>query len=100
MGIDSIMTLELKRDIESWSGREFDDAFLFEYPRLADLADALCLILCNTSGGESPPQNAQESPRAEPLDQKLDELDSDALLAMLEQELGNLRGPGERDADR
>lgn len=100
MGIDSIMTLELKRDIESWSGQEFDDAFLFEHPRLADLADALCLILCNTSGGESSPETGREPPRAEPVDLELDELDSDALLAMLEQELGTSMGPGELHADR
>ncbi|TGJ97242.1 type I polyketide synthase [Actinotalea fermentans ATCC 43279 = JCM 9966 = DSM 3133] len=100
MGVDSIMTLELKRDIESWSGERLHDAFLFEYPRLTDLTEALLQVLVPESDADSAP--APECPGEVPGSPArpsgptsgLDDLATDELLLLLEQELGSAKGPG------
>ncbi|WP_164545166.1 type I polyketide synthase [Antribacter gilvus] len=90
MGIDSIMTLELKRDIESWSGERLDDAFLFEHPRLTDLTEALLQVLAP----ETLEHAAAAPAGAAGATTGLDDLGTDELLSLLEQELGSVKGPG------
>jgi acyl transferase domain-containing protein/acyl-CoA synthetase (AMP-forming)/AMP-acid ligase II len=89
MGIDSIMTLELKRDIESWSAQRLDDAFLFEHPRLADLSDALVQLL--VQAGQEDAQSAPDA--ASGSLPGLDTLGTHELLSLLEQELDSPKGP-------
>lgn len=79
MGLDSIMTLELRRSIDSWSGLTLEDALIFENPRVTDLVEALLGLL--------KPDEPAAAPA--PAMTTLEDLSTEDLVAQLEQELNS-----------
>nr|WP_280801340.1 type I polyketide synthase [Arthrobacter pigmenti] len=92
MGVDSIMTLELKRNIERWTGLCLDDTFLFEHPRLSELTDALASKLLEPVETGDTVAAAPRTANKNDVN-ALDDLATDELIRLLEQELGSTKGP-------
>ncbi len=44
-GMDSMMSMEVKVELESMTGLELDAAFILEYPRIVDIADQVLTML-------------------------------------------------------
>ncbi|MEU4896297.1 type I polyketide synthase [Streptomyces sp. NPDC044780] len=100
MGIDSLMALELRNRLESVFGIRLPVTALFASPTVADLAEqvvALLGIAEETPGpvtGNAPGPVARETPgkAAEAAPGDLDELGTDALLALIDDAVDRIEG--------
>ncbi|HTN88888.1 MAG TPA: SDR family NAD(P)-dependent oxidoreductase [Sorangium sp.] len=83
LGIDSLMTLELRNRLESGLGLKLPATLLFTYPNIASLAEHL---LQQLAMDDAPPQGAS-GPAPAALPDDLDHLAGSALLSLLDEEL-------------
>ncbi|MGK3959667.1 SDR family NAD(P)-dependent oxidoreductase [Sorangium sp. So ce118] len=83
LGIDSLMSLELRNRLESGLGLKLPATLLFTYPNIASLAEHL---LQKLAMDDAPPQGASGPAVAAPPDD-LDHLAGSALLSLLDEEL-------------
>lgn len=95
LGFDSLLTLELRNQLETILGVELPVSFIWRHPSLAQLASALLesMGLSTTSGTPTDhhPNDVQQNqpiPDAAPIDPALLSMSEGDLLAMLQEELG------------
>ncbi|XXT16878.1 SDR family NAD(P)-dependent oxidoreductase [Sorangium sp. So ce429] len=85
LGIDSLMSLELRNRLESGLGLKLPATLLFTYPTIASLAEHLLQKLAMDMD-DAPPQGAS-GPAVAALPDDLDDLAGSALLSLLDEEL-------------
>lgn len=101
LGLDSLMALELKAQLENDLGSALHSTLLFDYPTLQTLGDYLAEeILDLADEGQSNTIIPAEQPTAEPLhpeeqtiedlSAELDDFSQDDLAALLDEKLANL----------
>jgi myxalamid-type polyketide synthase MxaE and MxaD len=92
MGLDSLMSVELKGLLEKGVGRALPATLTFNYPTPADLAGYLDGLIFPTQTAEpaTAPDVGLQSTDAPPESSDLDDLSEDDLEAMLQKRLKNL----------
>ena len=88
MGMDSLMSVELKRRLERLAGRSLPATLTFNYPNVVALAGFLSREL---GGADAAPKKPPVELAPLPADENLDELDDDELEARLAARLEMIR---------
>jgi myxalamid-type polyketide synthase MxaE and MxaD len=91
LGMDSLMTVELRRRLEAALDRTLPATIAFEYPTVAALAGYLCTVLGKVESSDAPaPAVAAAAPVA--ALEALADRSEDELASMLDDELAHLLG--------
>jgi pimaricinolide synthase PimS2 len=90
LGLDSLMSFELRNRLEASTGVSLSAVLLFTYPNLAALTSYLLTALGLSTPPEPPPPAAAPAPPS-PVGADLDELSEDELVSRLSQKLLNAK---------
>ena len=92
MGLDSLMSVELKGKLESSVGKPLPSTLTFNYPTIADLARYLDeSVLAAPTPVESAPTAAPAAPAAEAPEGDIEDMSEDDLAALLASKLSKLK---------
>ena len=90
LGVDSLMSLELRNRLEASMGLKLSATMLFTYPNLASLAEHLLESMKLAAGPDSPPARKEDSEIPPDLQETVEALDKDALMALVEETMGRI----------
>ena len=88
MGMDSIVTVQLRNRLETGLGCSLPPTVAFEYPTVEAMTNYLAEVLGLTSSATAERQAGPVAERGEGAKAKLDALSEDELIAMFDNELG------------
>ncbi len=91
MGMDSIMTMQLRNRLETALGHSLPPTVAFEYPTVDSLVDFLAGIVLKAAPPAIQPASAPEKQELNDVDTEREELSEEELVALLERRLEQVR---------
>jgi myxalamid-type polyketide synthase MxaE and MxaD len=91
MGMDSIMTMQLRNRLETALGHSLPPTIAFEYPTVDSLVDFIAGMILKPEASDIQPAGAPEKQELSSVDAECEELSEEELVALLERRLEEVR---------